>query len=254
MGRAADGASVASGTYVEMAVEGVPAEAAARVCERVAASLRGAAPPLVCMGLLQHECKLSVVNFGLRKASGFADPLPNKEPLLFVTGLRSFVARPIYSSDEHGADKHKMERFLHEGRPSVATVYAPICFPPLPVLAFKVLPSGAAVLAAAGSLRDCDPDRVVLKKIVLAGFPVRVHRGKAVVRFMFHTPEDIRWFRPVDLWTKQGRRGRIREPVGTHGAMKCIFDGPLQQQDAVCMSLYKRTFPKWPEDQRFAAC
>jgi hypothetical protein len=52
----------------------------------------------------------------MRKASGFEAPLPSKEQLLLVNGLRSFYARPVYSSDEHGADKFKMERFLHEGR------------------------------------------------------------------------------------------------------------------------------------------
>ena len=33
----------------------------------------------------------------------------------------------------------------------------------------------------AGSLRACDPDRVVLKKLVLSGYPVRMHKGKAAV-------------------------------------------------------------------------
>jgi pre-rRNA-processing protein TSR1 len=49
-----------------------------------------------------------------------------------------------------------------------------------------------------------------LKKVVLTGFPVKVHKKKAVVRWMFHAPEDVRYFRPVDLWTKHGRQGRIK--------------------------------------------
>ena len=115
---------------------------------------------------------------------------------------------------------------------------------------------------------------------------MQVHKAKAVVRFMFHNPDDVRWFRPVELWTRSGRRGRIREPVrglfrlcalssalssyiyttsvvchhratplqiGTHGAMKCVFDGALRQQDAVLMSLYKRAHPVWPECLEFVA-
>ena len=75
----------------------------------------------------------------------------------------------------------------------------------------------------------------------------KVHKNKAVVKFMFHFPDDVLWFRPLELWTKYGRRGRIKEPVGTHGAMKCIFDGVVSQRDTCCVSLYKRQFPVWPE-------
>ena len=65
-------------------------------------------------------------------------------------------------------------------------------------------------LLSAGSLRSCNPDRIVLKKAVLSGYPVKVNKKKAVVRWMFHNREDIQWFRPVDLWTKHGRRGQIK--------------------------------------------
>ena len=76
----------------------------------------------------------------------------------------------------------------------------------------------------AGTLRSCDPDRVVLKKIVLSGYPVRVHKNKAVVRWMFHNPEDVRWFKPLELWTKYGRRGQIKvAPVRVAQSVRCFM-------------------------------
>lgn len=48
------------GSYVQLRVAAVPADAAARVLQRVTASRQQAVAPLVVFGLLHHECKLSV--------------------------------------------------------------------------------------------------------------------------------------------------------------------------------------------------
>lgn len=45
----------------------------------------------------------------------------------------------------------------------------------------------------------------------------------------------------------------LQEPIGTHGAMKCMFDGVVQQRDAVCASLFKRSFPVWPTNLDFCS-
>jgi len=64
---------------------------------------------------------------------------------------RSYTAKPIYSADEHGATKFKMERFLHPGQSAMATVYAPISYSPLPLLAFQQdADSGEHRIAAVG--------------------------------------------------------------------------------------------------------
>eukprot|EP01018_Ginkgo_biloba_P009491 Gb_29644 [translate_table: standard] len=233
------------GAYVRLHIKGVPLDVATKYLHTYKKQ------PVVACGLLQHESKMSVLHFSIRKHDSYTDPIKSKESLVFHAGFRQFSARPIFSSDDLNVDKHKLERFLRPGRFTVASIFAPICFSPLPLVVFKDnnMEAIGHKIAAFGSLRSVDPDRIILKKVILTGYPQRVSKVKAIVRFMFHNPEDVRWFKPVELWTKYGRRGRIREPVGTHGAMKCIFDGIVQQRDTVCISLYKRVYPKWPEQQ-----
>ncbi len=57
----------------------------------------------------------------------------------------------------------------------------------------------------------------------------------------------MRWFKPAELVTKCGLRGRIREPVGTHGLFKAGFSAPIKQNDTVMLVLYKRVYPKFPD-------
>ncbi|KAK9269852.1 hypothetical protein L1049_025425 [Liquidambar formosana] len=233
---------VPAGSYARLHIKEVPVGVVSKIC------VLAKTVPVIACGLLQHESKMSVLHFSIKKHDTYSAPIKAKEELVFHVGFRQFVARPIFSSDNINSDKQKMERFLHAGRFSVASIYAPISFPPLPLIVLKNVEGVAApAVAAVGSLRSVDPDRIILKKIILTGYPQRVSKLKASVRYMFHNPEDVRWFKPVEVWTKCGRRGRIKEPVGTHGVMKCVLNGVLQQHDTVCMSLYKRTYPKWPE-------
>jgi pre-rRNA-processing protein TSR1 len=100
-------------------------------------------------------------------------------------------------------------------------------------------------LVLSGSVRRADPDRIILKRCILTGVPFKTHKSKAVVRHMFFNPEDIRWFKPLELWTKYGMRGKIKDAIGTHGHMKCLFNGVIQQRDTICATMYKRVYPKF---------
>ncbi|XP_070685817.1 pre-rRNA-processing protein TSR1 homolog [Pempheris klunzingeri] len=203
--------------------------------------------PLMLVSLLPHEQKMSVMHLLVRRHPSNTEPIKSKEELVFHCGFRRFRASPIFSQHT-SADKHKMERFLRPDAPIVVSVYAPITFSPAGVLLFKQRNDGIQDLVATGSLLSCDPQRVVLKRIVLSGHPFKINRRSAVVRYMFFNRDDIMWFKPVELRTKWGRRGHIKEALGTHGHMKCVFDNQLRSQDTVLMNLYKRVYPRWTYD------
>ncbi|XP_078404437.1 pre-rRNA-processing protein TSR1 homolog [Cetorhinus maximus] len=203
--------------------------------------------PLVLFTMLPHEQKMSVIHFLLRRHLTNAEPIKSKEEMVFHCGCRRFRAPPLYSQHT-AANKFKYERFLHSNATVVGTVYGPITFPPASVLMFKQRANGMHDLIATGSVLKVDPDRVVVKRITLSGHPFKIMTKTSVVRYMFFNREDVLWFKPVELRTKWGRRGHIKEPLGTHGHMKCLFDGQLKSQDTVLMNLYKRVFPKWAYD------
>lgn len=205
--------------------------------------------PLVIYSLLPHENKMSVVNVVLQRHASLDEPIRSKERLIFHLGCRRFAVRPIFSAHTNG-DKFKYEKFLRTDEATVATFYAPITYPPASVVVFKELADGSKKLVATGSLLNVNPDRMVIKRVVLSGHPFKINKRLAVVRYMFFNKDDILWFKPVELRSKYGRKGHIKEPLGTHGHMKCTFDRQLSSMDTVLMNLYKRVFPKWNYDDQ----
>ncbi|KAF1790931.1 Bms1/Tsr1-type G domain [Phytophthora cactorum] len=200
---------VPSGVYVTLHLKAVPV---AKLQARIQAG------PLVMGALLKHENRLSVLNFSTLKS---------KDELSFHCGFRRFSGKPVFSDQSLKSDQHLFQRFLPQSGWSVATVYGPVTFQPASLLLFK--PDGR--LVASGTLKNVNPDRVVLKRVIITGTPVKVKKRKAVIRYMFHSPEDIRWFKPVELVTKHGLTGHIKESLGTHGDLKAVFNKPIKQHD-----------------------
>jgi len=211
--------------------------------------------PLVLVGLFPYERKMSVLNFSVRRIANYTEPIASKDDLIFYCGTRKLNCKPVFTENIFNCDKHKYERFWLHTTTSVATVYGPTTFLPCPVLVFKRVNPGeelgeavaidGMVLVGTGSLISVDPDRLNIKKITLTGEPFKILKRKAVIRRMFHNAEDIMWFKPVELRTRLGSTGNILESIGTHGHMRCLFDGQLKQHDVIMMNLYKRVYPKW---------
>jgi len=242
---AEEGAEAPIGSYVTLHVKDVP--------RHLLAPYLSSQRDLILYSMLPHEAKMSVLNFVVKRSTvGSNEAVRSKERLVFHCGYRRFAAEPVFSQHTNGS-KHKYERYWREGDTVVMTVYAPILFPPASVLVYKEAADGSQHLLGTGSLLSVDPDRLVVKRAVLSGHPFKIRKRVTTVRFMFFNREDIAWFSPVELRTKWGRRGHIKEPLGTHGHMKCTFDKQLTQQDTVLMNLYKRVYPKWKYDPHVAS-
>ncbi|KAL0575681.1 ribosome biogenesis protein tsr1 [Marasmius crinis-equi] len=203
--------------------------------------------PFMLYALQQHEHKVSVLNFTVQRNTEYDGSVRSKDELILCVGPRRLRVNPIYSQHTRGGGKgvnnvHKFERYLRHGITSVATIYGPVVFGKQPCI---LLRESADSQVAMGTFLDPDTTRIIAKRIILTGHPFKIHKKTATVRYMFFNPDDIDYFKPVQLHTKHGRVGHIRESLGTHGYLKAHFDGPINQMDTVCMSLYKRVFPKW---------
>ena len=95
-------------------------------------------------------------------------------------------------------------RFLRGDMQVIATAYCPIVYAPSKIIVFTKQDAKTPVsmsMVASGIVLPPDPLKIILKRIILTGYPLRCHKKKATIRFMFFDPKDIKYFRPVELYT-----------------------------------------------------
>ena len=126
----------------------------------------------------------------------------------------------------------------------MATFFGPLTHTPAPTMVY-LRGGGQWNFVGHGHAMTPNPDLLLLKRAVLTGHPAKVRKRQAVIKFMFFNNEDVEWFKPVELKTRFGHRGRILKAIGTHGSYKASFKNIVQQHDTVCLELWKRVFPKW---------
>ncbi|GAE00117.1 conserved hypothetical protein [Paecilomyces variotii No. 5] len=227
----------------------------------VPSSLRNRPQPLALFSLLRHEHKHTVVNINMTLSSSVEEPLKSKEEVIIQCGPRRLLVKPVFSAAGNTPNNvHKFDRFFHPGRAAIATYIGPLTWGSVPVLMFKnqqvkdpeVLDStdgnaptvSRLELIGNGTVVAPDQSRVVAKRVILTGHPFKIHKKVVTVRYMFFNSEDVNWFKALQLWTKRGRTGYIKESLGTHGYFKATFDAKINPQDAIGISLYKRVFPR----------
>ncbi len=234
---------VAPGTRVHVHLKGVPAE------------LRESynpSNPVTLFSLLRHENKKTALNFDITHKEDYEKSIKAKEELIVQCGPRRFVISPLLSLPGNTEnDVHKYCRYLHPGQSAIASFMGPITWGSVPALFFKRVVPGAdggaelpLQLVATGTARAPSKSRVIAKRIILTGHPYHIHKKVVTIRYMFFNREDVEWFKALPLWTRRGRSGHFKEALGTHGYFKANFDGKINPQDSIGISLYKRVWPR----------
>lgn len=240
---------VAPGTRVHVYIKGIPAAIEKKY---------DAKAPVTLFSLLRHEQKKTSVNYLINLSADYEKSIKAKEEIIAQCGPRRFVIKPLFSQPGSTPNNvHKYNRYLHPGQSSIATFMGPITWGSVPVLFFKKNapeeegqaegedgPKLGLSLIGTGTALPPSTSRVVAKRIILTGHPYHIHKKIVTIRYMFFDREDVEWFKAMPLWTKRGRSGFVKEPLGTHGYFKATFDGRINPQDSIGVSLYKRVFPR----------
>ena len=119
---------------------------------------------LILFALLQHEHKMTVLNFTVQRNTEYNGSVRSKvgltfcrrffasdgrlqDPLILCVGPRRLHINTIYSQHTRGGGKgannvHKFERFLRHGVTNVATIYGPVVFGQQPCVLLRETSDG----------------------------------------------------------------------------------------------------------------
>lgn len=233
-----------------------------RITPEQASELQAQPQPTSIFSLLRHEHKRTNVNTSITLSSDHPSPLKSKTQMVLQCGPRRMVVNPLFSQEGNTPNNvHKFNRFLHPGQTAVASFIGPIGWGSIPCLYFLPTVPGSTEsdavsdlanamqkptleLIATGTSLAPSTSRIVAKRVILTGHPYKINKKVVTIRYMFFNNEDVEYFKAIQLWTRRGRQGWIKETLGTHGYFKATFDGKINPMDAVALSLYKRVWPR----------
>ena len=195
---------------------------------------------VIASTLSKYESKCTLQTFKLNRTYESTGVLKSKGEYEMLLGFSRFKCNPIFSIiDPSLSHKNRYLREVKDVNAFYATMYALTSFSHSHAILLK---EGKPV--AEGAIVSQDWKQVILKRIMLTGYPLKIEKRRSVVRYIFFNPDDVNYYKGVEMVTKNGLKGKVKQSIGTHGLMKCFFNGYIQHNDTVILALYKRVFPK----------
>jgi len=139
----------------------------------------------------------------------YEEPVYNKQLVEAQIGFRRLLCRPTYSVQIGDTDKYKVCPKLEKGASVIASIYSQLSFPETPVIILRpnsesppiseplntkeIINSDFANFKgiyqmkqiAIGKTLASDCNKIIIKRKVITGYPLKIHKRRAVVRYMF---------------------------------------------------------------------
>ncbi|KAI5132522.1 pre-rRNA-processing protein TSR1 [Nematocida ausubeli] len=85
-------------------------------------------------------------------------------------------------------------------------------------------------------------DPILIRTVVFKGIPAKILRRSCIVSKMFHSREEVKYFKGIKLYSSMKKEGHIKRPLGESGLMKCYFFPPVKHGEKIYMELARRVF------------
>ncbi|BFU19342.1 hypothetical protein EHI8A_034070 [Entamoeba histolytica HM-1:IMSS-B] len=198
----------------------------------------------VFCSLRQYENEQSIIHV-LFTIEPDSLPLKSNTTFTIQIGDRRYQRNIVFTENGMMGNKYKIIRWAAPGSCVIGSFYGYITYPPAPAMLFMNV-DGNEELVATGTVDNVDPSRILIERVLLTGTPIKIGKRKATIRGLFTQPSDAKWFKPIELFTKQGVCGNILCSLGEKGLVKCTFEQQLKSNDVVTLALYRRVFPLPP--------
>ncbi|OQS55245.1 tsr1 [Ecytonucleospora hepatopenaei] len=180
---------------------------------------------LVLFNLYEYEVLYTQMNY-LFESSDF---LETGETVTIDNGIRIFDAKCIVSQNI-SQNGFMPEKTLNNG---VVSFASPVTFFSTNCILFK---GDALINGSTGESLQ----RVFLDRVQLKGTPIKIFKHHVVIRGMFYTLDQVKYFKNLVLEAPNGNRGTIKKSLGTKGLFKAEFEKPIRHGQTVTLNLYKR--------------
>ncbi|XP_073159506.1 uncharacterized protein [Henckelia pumila] len=228
-----------TGTYLRIAVHGVP-------CEMV--ENFDPCHPVLVGGLPLGEENVGYMQARIKRHRWHKKVLKTRDPIIVSIGWRRYQTIPIYAIEDSNS-RHRMLKYTPEHMHCLAMFWGPLAPPHTGVVAVQNLSNSQSAfrITATATIQEFNHAAKIVKKIKLVGYACKIFKKTAFIENMFTSDLEIARFEGAAIRTVSGIRGQVKKAAkeeiankfrkkggfAKQGIARCTFEDKIKMGDIV---------------------